>query len=94
MCYISPSLLCLRLTVHSIVAVHRLNGDLKNTWTDKKIIAFQFKDFLPHDVPNARVITFRYHTDTVFGNTAVDIVDHVKNLHNSLVDKREGDNMG
>ena len=94
MCHISKNRFCLRLTAYSIVAVHGLNGDPKNTWIDKKTSAFWLKDFLPLDLPNARVMTFGYNADAAFGNTAADIMDHVKSLLSSLVDKREEDDVG
>jgi hypothetical protein len=65
--------------------VHGLNGDPKNTWIDKKTNAFWLKDFLPLDLPNARVMTFGYNADAAFGNTTADIIDHVKSLLSSLV---------
>ncbi|KAI9773955.1 MAG: hypothetical protein M1839_001967 [Geoglossum umbratile] len=49
------------------------------------------RDFLPQDVPNARIMTFGYNADVAFGNTTSDITDHAKALLSSLVDKREED---
>ena len=77
----------------SIVAVHGLNGDPINTWTSRKTNAFWLKDFLPRDVPNARVMTFGYNADAAFGNTTAEIVDHAKSLLSSLVDRREEDDV-
>ena len=74
---------------HSIVAVHGLNGDPKDTWTSHQPNAFWLKDFLPLDVPNARVMTFGYNADAAFGKTTAEIVDHAKGLLSSLVDRRE-----
>jgi hypothetical protein len=81
-------------SVLSVVAVHGLNGDPKNTWTSRKTHAFWLKDFLPQDVPDARVMTFGYNADAAFGNTTADIIDHAKGLLTSLVDKREEDDVG
>ncbi|EFY94038.2 hypothetical protein MAA_10501 [Metarhizium robertsii ARSEF 23] len=77
------------LTPSSVVAVHGLNGDPKNTWTNDKTHAFWLKDFLPRDVPNARVMTFGYNADAAFSNSTSDIIDHAKSLLSSLVDERE-----
>ncbi|KAH0555801.1 hypothetical protein GP486_006255 [Trichoglossum hirsutum] len=74
-----------------VVAVHGLNGDPENTWTNHETGAFWLKDFLPQDVPNARIMTFGYNADVAFGNTTSDIIDHAKDLLSSLVDKREQD---
>ncbi|MCJ1349722.1 hypothetical protein MMC31_007963, partial [Peltigera leucophlebia] len=74
-----------------IVAVHGLNGDPKGTWTSRETSAFWLKDFLPQDVPYARVMTFGYNAEAAFGNTTADIIDHAKSLLSSLVDKREED---
>ena len=79
--------------LRSIVAVHGLNGDPKDTWTSQQSNAFWLKDFLPHDVPNARVMTFGYNADVAFGKTTAEIVDHAKGLLSSLVDRREENNV-
>jgi len=75
-----------------IVIVHGLNGDAVKSWTDSTTKAFWPKDFLPYDVPEARVLTFGYNADVAFGNTTADIVDHAKDLLGSLIDKREEEN--
>ena len=77
----------------SIVAVHGLYGDPKNTWTSRETNAFWLKDFLPHDVPDARVMSFGYNADAAFGNTTAGIIDHAKSLLTSLIDKREEDDV-
>lgn len=75
--------------LHSIVAIHGLNGDPKDTWTDDKSNVFWLKDFLPHDVPNARVMTFGYDADATFGKTTAGISELAQILLSSLVDRRE-----
>jgi hypothetical protein len=78
----------------SIVALHGLNGDLKNTWTSPRSGAFWLEDFIPLDIPSARVMTFGYNADAAFGNTTADILDHARDLLSSLVDKRERTSVG
>ena len=78
------------LTV-DIVAVHGLNGDPTDTWTDAKTKAFWLKDFLHHDLKGAQIMTFGYNADIAFGNTTASIKDHAMDLLGCLVDEREGD---
>ena len=75
----------------SLVAVHGLGGDAEATWTHPKTKAFWLKDFLPLDVPGARIFTFGYNADLAFGNTTASIIDHAKDLLSSLIDERESD---
>ncbi len=51
--------------------------------------AFWLKDFLPRQIPDARVMTFGYNADVGFGQSTAEIIDHAKSLLASLVDKRE-----
>ena len=71
------------------MAVHGLGGDAFTTWTHPKSKAFLLKDFLPHQIPDARIMTFSYDADAAFGQSTAEIVDHAKSLLASLVDKRE-----
>lgn len=79
--------------LRSIVAVHGLNGYPIKTWTSPQTNAFWLKDFLPHDVPYIRVMTFGYNANAAFGNTTAEILDHAKSLLSGLVDKREEDDV-
>jgi pimeloyl-ACP methyl ester carboxylesterase len=74
------------------VIVHGLNGDAFESWTHPVTKAFWPQDFLPYDIPEARVLTFGYNADAAFGNTTADIVDYAKDLLGSLIDKREEEN--
>jgi hypothetical protein len=47
------------------------------------------KDFLPQQIPDARIMTFGYNAAATFGQSTSDVIDHVKSLLGSLVDKRE-----
>ena len=78
------------LGTSSLVAVHGLNGDPVKAWTHPKNGAFWLRDFLPMDVAGARVMTFGYNSNAVFGNAAANTVDHAVDLLNSLEDKRQG----
>ena len=70
--------------------MHGLSGDPIKTWTDPKTKAFWLQEFLPQDVPGARIMSFGYNANVAFGNTTADIIDHAKGLLSSLIDKREG----
>ncbi|KAI9765218.1 MAG: hypothetical protein M1840_007710 [Geoglossum simile] len=80
------------LWLFSVVALHGLNGDLKETWTDPRSGALWLQDFLPLDIPTARVMTFGYNADAAFGNTMADIADYARDLLSSVVDKRKNAN--
>jgi hypothetical protein len=46
------------------------------------------KDFLPQQIPDARIMTFGYNADAAFGQSTAEVVDYAKSLLASLVDKR------
>lgn len=71
------------------MAVHGLGGDLIETWTHPKSRAFWFKDFLPRQIPDARIMTFGYNAAATFEKSTSDVIDHAKSLPSSLVDRRE-----
>jgi len=71
------------------VAVHGLGGDAVDTWTHPKSKAFWLKDFLPQQIPDARIMTFGYNAAAAFGQSTAEVIDHAKSLLTSLVDKRE-----
>jgi hypothetical protein len=47
------------------------------------------KDFLPQQIPDARIMTFGYNADAAFGQSTAEVIDQAKSLLSSLVDKRE-----
>lgn len=75
----------------SIVAVHGLDGHLTQTWTSAEPNSFWLKDYLPHDIPDSRVLCFGYNAAAAFGRSTADVLDHAKDLLSSLIDKRETD---
>jgi hypothetical protein len=77
------------VTSRSIVAVHGLGGDAVNSWTHPKSKAFWLRDFLPQQIPDARIMTFGYNANIAFGRSTTEIVDHAKSLLAKLVDKRD-----
>lgn len=69
--------------------MHGLGGDATDTWTHPKSNAFWLKDFLPHLIPDARVMTFGYNAAAAFGQSTAEVIDHAKSLLSSLIDKRD-----
>jgi hypothetical protein len=47
----------------SIVAIHGLDGHRKQSWTAENGTMW-LRDLLPHDIPNARILTYGYDADT------------------------------
>jgi hypothetical protein len=68
------------------VAVHGLGGE---TWTYPKSNAFWLEDFLPQQIPDARIMTFGYDATAAFGQSTSDMIDHTKSLLSGLIDKRD-----
>ncbi|KAF4343770.1 ankyrin repeat [Fusarium beomiforme] len=69
-----------------IVAVHGLNGKAFKTWTqDGKL---WLADFLPQDIPYARIFTFGYDSRIAFTGSASRVDDHARNLLERLMAKR------
>jgi hypothetical protein len=77
----------------SIIAVHGLNGDSFRTWTEEKSKKLWLRDFLPQDLPRARIMTYGYNALPAFGNSVADIRDHARGLLESLVERREDGNV-
>jgi hypothetical protein len=73
----------------SIIAIHGLNGNQINTWTEPKSKKLWLRDFLPKDLPGARVMTFGYNAAAAFGNSVAEIRDHARGLLGELIEKRE-----
>jgi hypothetical protein len=51
--------------------------------------AFWHKDFLPENIPDARIMTFGYNAAGAFAESTSDITDHAKSLLSNLTVKRE-----
>jgi hypothetical protein len=72
------------------VIIYGLNGNAIETWTHPETKTFWPCDFLPQDVPEARIMTYDYNSDVISGNSTADIIDHSKSLLACLLDMREG----
>ena len=74
--------------IFSIVAVHGLGGDWQGTWTDENGKLW-LRDFLPSQLPNARVMSYGYYSETVFTQSVEDITDTAIILLERLTTKRQ-----
>lgn len=77
----------------SIVAVHGLNGDAFRTWTESKSKKLWLRDFLPGDLPSARMMVFGYNAEPFFRSSVAGIEEHARGLLAALVEKRAGGNV-
>jgi len=78
-----------RLTLLSIVAVHGLGGHWEDTWTDENGKLW-LRDFLPSQIPEARIMSFGYNADTANSKAVTDIDDVATDLLNRLGRERLG----
>ena len=76
------------LIVPSVIAVHGLGSEYPQTWTkDGKM---WLKDFLPHDLPLARILAFVYPSESFNDPDLVDFRDLAGSLLRCIVNDREG----
>jgi hypothetical protein len=62
------------LHLKSIIAVHGLDGHRDQSWTADSNKKMWLKDFLPLDIPNARIFTYGYNAST-HGNPGIEFLD-------------------
>lgn len=81
-----------------IVAIHGLNGTAFGTWTKESINeatneqsgTFWLKDFLPTDLPGARIFTYGYPAQLLFSTSHATIYDYAQQLLYGLNSVRSG----
>ena len=75
-----------------IVAVHGLNGHYEDTWTwvsdDKSIRQNWLKDFLPNQIPNARIMSYGYDSTVQFSKSSANVNIFADQLLNDLKSQR------
>src|ERR1700722_8526613 len=81
-------LLTFDLLSHSIVAVHGLGGQWDTTWTDENGKLW-LRDFLPLDLPRARIMSYGYNAYTAFSKAVTDISDVAASLLDRLDNERQ-----
>ncbi len=79
--------------LHSIIAIHGLNGDKFRTWSEPKSQKLWLRDFLPKELPRARVMSFGYNATAAFENSKSGIEEHARHLLVSLMEKRDYDSV-
>lgn len=77
------------IILYSIVAIHGLNGEKFKTWTEPVSQKLWLRDFLPNDMPRARIMTFGYNATAAFENSKAGIIDHARHLLISLAEMRK-----
>jgi hypothetical protein len=64
--------------VLSIVAVHGLGGHALSTWTHESAKTLWLRDFLPKDIPNARIMTYGYDSKVWNSRSVVGIMENAE----------------
>jgi hypothetical protein len=75
-----------------IIAIHGINGDPFTTWTCETTGRLWLRDFLPDDVPGARVFSFGYDAQICFSKSISGINEIALMLLNQLLVKRRSKN--
>lgn len=70
-------------TTVDVVAVHGLQGDAHKTW-EHDDGSLWLRDFLPADIPFARIMTFGYDSTVAFSKSVAKIEDKALELLNQL----------
>jgi hypothetical protein len=68
--------------------VHGLGGNWDATWTDENG-KFWLRDFLPLDLPRARIMSYGYNAETAFSKAVTDISDAAASLLDRLENERQ-----
>ena len=68
---------------YSIVAIHGLGGHPFKTWAAGD--RMWLKDFLPKEIPEARILTYGYNSGVAFNKSASDISDFSRDLLERLL---------
>ena len=72
-----------------IVAIHGLGGHWEKTWTDPSGKLW-LRDFLPAEIPTARLFSYGYDSWTAFSKAVTNITDEAAMLLDRLDGERQG----
>ena len=75
----------------SVVAVHGLGGHAMATWTHESTGKLWLRDFLPHTIPNARIMTFGYDSRVVGTRSVIGMMENANILLTQLGFLRDSD---
>ena len=70
-----------------IVAIHGITGDALDTWTHENGKIW-LRDFLPGDLPGARIFSFGYPAEVVFSRSVANLDTFCRSLLESLKKER------
>ena len=70
------------------MAIHGLGGDWERTWTDGSGKLW-LRDFLPFQLPNAKIMSYGYNSEEVFSKAATDIDGEAAMLLDRLDGERQ-----
>jgi hypothetical protein len=73
----------------SVVAVHGLGGHAFHTWTEKQSGKLWLRDFLPSQIPSARIMTYGYDSKVAFSKSDTEINDIAADLLARLQGERD-----
>ena len=66
-----------------IVAIHGINGDARRSWTHENGACW-LRDFLPDQIPGARVFSFGYDAQVALTTSKGELDDFARSLLNCL----------
>ena len=72
------------------MAVHGITGDAYNTWEDKESKTLWLRDFLPDELPGARIYTYGYRAEVLFSHGTGDVKSFANGLLGDLGRVRRG----
>ena len=81
--------------VVDFVALHGLNGHYRKTWTATPAVGKPknwLEDFLPEQIPNARIMSYGYNSTVQLSKSVADIDTFAEQLIHSLIAKRRSQN--